>query len=147
MVVVAVFAFFAVIVMAVFAVAVFIAVIVVHIGAGKLDWIDAFTKRDNLGLICAGVVQELLQPSGLQVEAHSQYEIRIRYPGDVAGCGLEMVRVAAHRQQAEDFHSVSTYHASPVCDKVGSCYYLNQRRGWLGRLFGRFLGILVSCAG
>ena len=76
----------------------FISVIVMHIAHGELDRIDAFTKRDYLGLICTCVVQELRQPSGLQVEADRQREIRICYPGNVAGSGLEMVRVATHWQ-------------------------------------------------
>ena len=34
----------------------FIRVIVMHIDHGELDRIDSFTKRDDLGLVCTGVV-------------------------------------------------------------------------------------------
>ena len=94
---------------------VFILVIVVtHSDHGKLDGIDAVTKRDDLGLVRTGVVQQILEPVGLQFETDSQHEVRIRYPGDVAGSRQKCVRIGARFQQAEDLYPVSTYHTSPV---------------------------------
>ena len=64
---------------------VFILVIVMHVDHGVLDRVDALAKGEYLGVIRTGVVQEVLQPIGLQAETDSQHDIRIRYPGDVAG--------------------------------------------------------------
>ena len=123
---------------------VFIPVIVMHSHHAELDGIDAVTKRDNLGLVCAGVVHQILQPLGLQVEADSQHEIRIRYPGNVASSRHECVRIATHWQQGEDLRPVSTYHPSPVTHKVGGCHHLDRGPGGRGSR-GSSLSSLGCC--
>ncbi len=111
------------------AVFVFIPMIVMHIDHGELDGIDAITKRDDPGLVCTGVVQEVLQPVGLQAETDSQHKIGVSYPGNVASAWQKGVRIAAHRKQAEDLYPASTYHPGPVSHKVGGCHHLDRRAG------------------
>ena len=128
----------------------FTLVIVVCIGHGVLEWIDGLTKGDYLGLVCTGVVQQILQPFGLQVEADSQHEIRVSYPGNVASSRQECVWIGARRQQAEDLCPVSTYHPSPVSHKVGGRHDLDGRPGGRGSFSssrGCRLGRRGSCCG
>jgi len=112
----------------------FIRVIVMHIDHGELDGIDAITKCDYPGLVCTGVVQEILQPVGLQAETDSQHKIGVSYPGNVACAWQKVVRIAAHRKQAEDLHPASTYHSGPIGHEVGGCHHLDRCAGGRGLL-------------
>ena len=61
----------------------------VHVGRGELHGIDKLTKRHNRGLVCAGAVYQVLQPTGLQAETDSEHDIRLSYSGNVARSGLK----------------------------------------------------------
>ena len=100
-----------------------------HIDHGELDRIDSFTKRDDPGLVCTGVVQEVLQPVRLQAETDCQHKIRISYLGNVARAWQKGVRIAAHRQQTEDLYPASTDHPRPIGHKIGGGHHLNRRVG------------------
>ena len=49
----------------------------------------AFAKRDYLGLICTGAVNQILQPFSLQAKTDCEHDIRVRYLGNVARSRLE----------------------------------------------------------
>jgi len=120
------------------AVLVFILVIVMHIDHGKLNGIYALTKRDNLGLICTGVVYQFMQPFAFQAETDSKHNIGVSYLGNVASAWQKSVRIATHWQQAEDLDPASTYHPGPISHKVGGCHHPDRRPG--GRI-----SLLGSC--
>ena len=52
-----------------------IVMVVVSVFPGELQGVDTVAKRDQPGLICAGVMQQFLQPIDLKAKADGQHNV------------------------------------------------------------------------